>query len=169
MNTSNPYAPPRAAVGDVADPTAAAEPASRLIRLGAVIVDGLIIAALIYLPLFAGGSGWSLFGTDAQLDPSASAGVWVMLALAGLIIVAWLNILFVSRNGQSIAKKLMGIKVVRADGSKATLGRIFWIRNVVNGILNIVPLWWFVDSLVIFGERRQCLHDKIADTIVVRA
>jgi uncharacterized RDD family membrane protein YckC len=75
----------------------------------------------------------------------------------------------VSQNGQSIAKKVLGIKVVRADGSYATLSRIFWLRNVVNGLLGIVPLYGIVDALFIFAEQRQCLHDKLADTIVVKA
>ena len=64
---------------------------------------------------------------------------------------------------------MLGIKVVRADGSKATLGRIFWLRNFVSALLNIVPFYWLIDCLLIFGDARQCVHDKIADTIVVRA
>jgi uncharacterized RDD family membrane protein YckC len=63
----------------------------------------------------------------------------------------------------------MGIKVVRKDGSKASLGRIFFLRNVVNIILAFIPLYGLVDALLIFGESRQCIHDKIADTIVVKA
>jgi len=74
-----------------------------------------------------------------------------------------------ARNGQTIAKKIVGIKVVRSDGSPASLGRIFWLRNVVNGLLGIIPLYGLIDILFIFGEQRQCLHDKIADTIVVKA
>jgi hypothetical protein len=33
----------------------------------------------------------------------------------------------------------------------------------------IVPFYFLIDVLFIFGERRQCLHDKIADTIVINA
>ena len=66
-------------------------------------------------------------------------------------------------------KKLVGIKVVRADGSPASVGRIVWLRNILNGFISIVPLYGLLDSLFIFGESRQCLHDKIADTIVINA
>ena len=92
-----------------------------------------------------------------------------MLTTIGFAVWAWLNIRYVLQNGQSIGKKMLNIKVVMSDGSKASLGRIFWVRNVVNGLLSIVPLYGLIDVLFIFGMQRQCLHDKIADTIVVKA
>jgi len=68
-----------------------------------------------------------------------------------------------------MGKRLLEIRVVRSDGSQASLGRIFWLRNVVNGLLGIIPLYAIIDVLFIFGQRRQCIHDLIADTIVVKA
>jgi uncharacterized RDD family membrane protein YckC len=50
-----------------------------------------------------------------------------------------------------------------------SFSRLFWLRNFVTWIISLVPLFGIVDSLFIFGESRQCLHDKIADTIVVVA
>jgi uncharacterized RDD family membrane protein YckC len=80
---------------------------------------------------------------------------------------------FVYRNGQTIGKKLVGIKVARTDGSRATLGRIFWLRYLLNTVITLVPglggLYALVDILMIFGEARRCCHDYIADTIVIRA
>jgi uncharacterized RDD family membrane protein YckC len=93
----------------------------------------------------------------------------LLLMLVGLIVWASFTILYVRRNGQTIAKKFLGIKVVRSDGSPASLGRIFWLRNVVNALIGIVPLYGLIDHLFIFGESRQCLHDKIADTMVIKA
>ena len=40
---------------------------------------------------------------------------------------------------------------------------------VVNGLLGIIPLYGLIDPLFIFSESRQCLHDKLADTIVIKA
>jgi uncharacterized RDD family membrane protein YckC len=82
---------------------------------------------------------------------------------------AWLTIRYVLANGQSIGKRITGIKITRTDGSRASLGRIFWLRNVVNGLLSLIPLYGLIDALFIFAETRQCLHDKIADTIVINA
>jgi uncharacterized RDD family membrane protein YckC len=71
--------------------------------------------------------------------------------------------------GQSLAKKYFGIKVIRSDGSPASLSNLIWKRNVLNWLISIVPLYGIIEVLFIFGEDRQCLHDKIADTIVVVA
>jgi uncharacterized RDD family membrane protein YckC len=170
MNTPNPYAPPRAAVSDIADPNAGLAKADRITRFAAVILDGIIGGAMVYLPLMLGGGATIFMNAMLGRPTGASIGaVWILLTCVGFIAWVWLTIVFVARNGQTIAKKMLGIKVVRTDGSKASLGRIFWLRNVVNGLLGIIPLYGLIDALVIFGEPRQCIHDKIADTIVVRA
>ena len=171
MNTTNPYAPPRAAVKDVAAPDSGADPAGRGTRLAAAILDGIAFSAMVYLPLIIGMrlNGGPLVLPNGHFNPLALAGAGLWLPLIGLIAWCWLTILFVTRNGQSIGKKMVAIKVVRSDGSQATLGRIFLLRNVVNTVLAFVPLYGLVDILLIFGEARQCVHDKIADTIVIRA
>jgi uncharacterized RDD family membrane protein YckC len=168
MNTANPYAPPQATVQDVAD--SGATPAGRGTRLVGVILDSIIFTAMVYIPMVIGMrfNGPLLLATG-HFNPMALYGAGSLLGLIGLIAWCWLTILFVSRNGQSIAKKMLGIKVVRSDGSPASLGRIFLLRNVVNTVLAFVPFYGLVDALLIFGDARQCVHDKIADTIVIKA
>ena len=166
MTTTNLYAPPGAIVADIAGADAFAEGAGRGARLGATILDGIIFGAMVYLPLLVTIG----FGTDATADGGSNPVVIVggLFTLAGLIAWSWLTIKYVARNGQSIAKKLLHIKVVRRDGSPASVSRIFWLRNVVNALLGMIPVYGIVDALFIFGEKRQCLHDKIADTMVVK-
>lgn len=172
MNTEaqqNPYAPPEAEVSDVVGSDEVFEHASRGIRLGAAIIDSVIVM-LVASPL-----AYSAFTSTAWVDDPFAifSGPLALLSIAGLLGLIAVTIVFVHRNGQTIGKKLVGIKVVRSDGSKASLGRIFWLRNVVNGIPTVIPyvgnLYSLVDHLFIFGDKRQCLHDKIADTIVVTA
>lgn len=173
MNTTNPYAPPQAAVQDVTD-SGDLVLAGRGARLGATILDGLIVVAVMYLPLIlvVKASGQAVF-VNARINIAGFSNVLLLLPVAGLLAIAWLNYLYVSRNGQSIAKKIVGIKLVRADGSPVSVARVFWLRNVLNGAIGLIPLvgtvYWLVDALLIFGERRQCVHDKIADTIVINA
>jgi uncharacterized RDD family membrane protein YckC len=173
MNTTNPYAPPQAAVQDVTD-SGDLVLAGRGARLGAAILDGLIVILVMYVPLIVAvkSSGQALF-VNARFNSAGIGNFAVLLPVAGLLAVGWLNYLYVSRNGQSIAKKIVGIKLVRADGSPVSVARVFWLRNVLNTAIGSIPLagavYWLVDALLIFGERRQCMHDKIADTIVINA
>ena len=167
MTMTNPYAPPRAIVADVGVVDSTTEPAERGTRLAAAILDGIIFTGMVYLPLIlALGVGEDSAESGGAAVVAVGAGV---LTLIGLVVWCWLTIKYVLANGQSIAKKLLHIKVIRSDGSPASLGRIFWLRNVVNGLLSVIPLFGLIDVLFIFGESRQCVHDKIADTIVVKA
>jgi uncharacterized RDD family membrane protein YckC len=166
---TNPYAPPSAVVSDVSDSTIVA-PADRLARLGAVILDGFVFGTMVYLPAFIGLltiAPSQAEGFDGSLPPLTIA--FFLAGLAGFLVWVYFTVVYVRANGQTIGKKWLKIKVLRTDGSPASLGRIFWLRNIVNGLLSLVPLYGIIDSLFIFGESRQCLHDKIADTIVVNA
>lgn len=160
------------------DPGSLAERGARLL---AATIDELILLA-ISLPMVFGAvpaivtmlSG----GTDPELIDTSDvlramiAGpgtiITVVALIAWCVITAWL----VAANGQSIGKRMVGIKVVRTDGSRASFARIFLLRNVVNALPNLLPyvgwLYQLIDPLLIYQDSRQCLHDRIADTIVVR-
>ena len=167
---SNPYAPPQAVVQDIVDPSADIVAAGRGTRLGAAILDGITFGALVYLPVML---GLLLSGlTDrAFVGERPTEGLGIGLGFGALGFATWLalTIRSVKRNSQTLGKKILNIKVVRSDGSPVSLGRLFWLRNVVNGLLALIPLYGLIDLLFIFGESRQCLHDKIADTIVIQA
>jgi uncharacterized RDD family membrane protein YckC len=173
----------------VTEPGSLAERGTRLL---AATVDELIVLGISLPMLFqavpalaaalsvAISGGTSPGGIDPQslLDTGAliHAMLWgpgtvvtLVATLIWCVITAWL----VATNGQSIGKRLMGIKVVRTDGSRASFARIFLLRNVVNGLPNFLPfLGWLyqlvIDPVFIFQDSRRCLHDMIADTIVVR-
>jgi uncharacterized RDD family membrane protein YckC len=164
MNTVNPYAPPQAKVVDIAEDRDVQELAGVGVRLGAYIIDQLLVWFVIFIPL--------IFAIGLSFDRTAGngAGIAWLVFIVGTLLIAWFNILYIIQNGQSIAKKWLGIKIVRADGSPASFSRIFWLRGFVNGLItSAFGLYFFVDSLLIFGDARQCVHDKIADTIVVVA
>jgi len=174
MNTGqarpNLYAPPKSDVSDLGDAGNELVRAGRGERLGAYLLDA-VIPAVIWVPLLIG------LGFDLTVVRNDSVGTATLvgIALAIIALLAWLGItiFFVHRNGQSIAKRIVGIKVVRSDGSRASLGRIFWLRNFVNALPGAIPLLGYmyklVDYLLICGEKQQCIHDMIADTIVVKA
>jgi uncharacterized RDD family membrane protein YckC len=162
----NPYAPSPAVLAG-APPAAQREIAPRGVRLVAHLIDTLILG-LTVLPA-AIGLGLDLTHGASQAAYLIPGGVLTLLAGT-----AWaaVSLHLVSRNGQSIGKRLLSIKVVRRDGSPASLGRIFWLRNVVNSLPLLIPLagqlYALLDALMVFGQPQQCLHDQIADTQVVR-
>jgi uncharacterized RDD family membrane protein YckC len=163
MNSPNPYAPPQAKVIDVVEDSDDFELAGAGVRLGAHIIDTILSTIVLIVFIVA-----IYLSVDNERGPGAAIA-W-LFSLAGAGVLIWLNVLYVIQNGQSIAKKWLGIKVVRSDGSPASLGRIFWLRNVVNNLISgVFGLYFIIDSLLIFSDSRQCVHDKIADTIVVVA
>jgi len=163
---ANPYAPPRAVVRDVLPSYTAMQRADPGARLGAHLLDALIFFGMVYIPFLVG-----TFITAAAIRGNSPFPVLIgfLCLIAGLAV--WLIMTFrnVVENGQSIAKKIIGIKVVRSDGSPVSLGRLILLRNVVNMALGFIPVYAMIDALFIFSESRQCLHDKIADTIVINA
>lgn len=161
---ANPYAAPQADIeDDVEVYDLEGMKASRGERLGAVIIDtaAYFVACI---PLF-------LTTTLADKDGFAAnaLSVLTLLLLVGVFIY---NLLLLRSNGQTIGKKVKKIKIVRTDGSEAGLGRIFGLRMLVPGMLGGIPyvggLFTLINVLMIFGEERRCLHDQIADTIVIR-
>jgi len=167
---TNPYAPPQTLVQDVIDPTAGIQLADRSTRLGASILDGLILGLLVYLPLVIGAFP-SLAAAQATGRPEVGTGLWVGVSLAAVGVIGWLcfTVKFLGENGQSIGKKACGIKLLRTDGSEVSISRVIIGRNLVNGLLGVIPLYGFIDALFIFGNARRCVHDHLADTIVIKA
>lgn len=70
--------------------------------------------------------------------------------------------------GQTVGKKLMGIRVVDIQGTRPSMGK-FFLREIIGKMLvnqltlDIGYLW------VLWDSKRQGLHDKIASTYVVKA
>lgn len=92
-----------------------------------------------------------------------------ILFLAGICAFAVLQIFLLSRDGQSVGKRVMGIRIVRND-SEANGGFVsnVLLRVIVNTVLSLIPFYTLVDILLIFREDRRCIHDMIAGTKVVQ-
>ncbi len=177
---TNPYAPPTATVADVSD-HAGTEPrlAERGARLGASMIDGLLMLLLVAPAMLAamipGVLGGAADATPpamlvwAEAHPVVSQIIWGM---AGLLVFFAVNGYWLHTRGQSIGKRLLKIRIVRSTGERATLSRILFARYLPIQAMGIVPvigmLYALIDILFIFGDSRQCLHDRIADTIVVK-
>ena len=147
MNTAPP--PPLAAAGQLAD---------RGTRLGARLIDGLLAIPLILIWVIIAGASNSEFGEVI--------GVLIMIAgILGLVIYQWY---LLSTLGQTIGKRMLEIKIIKLDGSNGGFVTNVLMREILNGLIGIIPLYGLVDILFIFSAEQRCIHDHIAGTKVVR-
>lgn len=160
-NTHTPPASPLAPL--LADPES--HLASRGDRLKAALVDAVIGTAWI-LPIF-----W-YFWSELQ-QPVVALQQLLIINVYGFIAMILMNGYLWNKYGQSIGKRVVGIKIVDMNGNKPPLWEIAILRHwfmSLGGFLGptgrFIPI---IDALFIFGKSRRCIHDYIAGTQVVRA
>ena len=159
MSDVNPYSAPAAYVEDPARPENSFVKADRLTRLGAKVLDS-IFYLLSWVPLFV------LTPSPDVGDPT---GTQLLVGFGAPLILFCVNTVFYITRAQTLGKMVARIRIVRADGSDANPARLVVLRAVATAVLSTIPLFALIDVLVIFGEKERCIHDYMADTIVVEA
>ncbi|HEY4246180.1 MAG TPA: RDD family protein [Lacunisphaera sp.] len=148
------------------------EPASRWLRLGAALLDG-IVSSILMTPGFAVMMSAGFFtNPDHPNTPLLLAGFGVLGF--GFLILMGIQIYLLTTRGQTIGKKLLAIKIVNfEDEANPGFVKAFLLRSFVNGLIGSIPFVGAVYSLVdicfIFRDDRRCLHDLLAGTKVVKA
>jgi uncharacterized RDD family membrane protein YckC len=164
-------------------------------RLVAYLVDMAVLAALELIPLaLVALALWSRFEDaidrisaanqqsidgDTSVDPFRGMGslfhtellLFAIVLPATLVISYLYMVTFMHSTGQTLGKRIMKIKVVRAaDGAGITLtmARKRWL--VAQPSATFAPYFSYADSLWLLWDKpyRQCLHDKCAETVVVK-
>ncbi|WP_213948048.1 RDD family protein [Luteibacter sp. dw_328] len=159
---SNPYAAPQSELETHAATPASLEraKASRGQRFGAAFLDG-IFSTICLAP-------WTYSMKSGGMTRSAA-----LLGFGLLVVLCIINLVLLSKNGQTLGKKIVGTKVVMADGSPAPLWRIVVLRWLPLTAVSMIPKVGIavalVDACVIFASERRCGHDYVAGTIVVDA
>lgn len=131
-------------------------------RIGAQIVDSIVVVALLFVPFFlfaalAGGTG----------DSGAAAGIGLIGLLIGIIAALGYHFLIEGLwDGFTVGKRIFGIKVVHEDGSECSVGSAF-VRNLLE-ILD--GLFYYLVGFIVMAasEKRQRIGDRLAGTVVVR-
>jgi uncharacterized RDD family membrane protein YckC len=94
----------------------------------------------------------------------------VLAMLLPLNVYQWY---LISKQGQTLGKKWLGIRIVKLDGSPVDFVSGVVMRSWLVGLMGFVPYlggcFRLVDYLMIFTDERRCLHDQIAGTKVVVA
>ncbi|MGK0370472.1 MAG: putative RDD family membrane protein YckC [Glaciecola sp.] len=142
--------------------------ASRGSRLGATILD-VFIMVLFFIP---GIVIMALMGGNFSGDDATQMTMDIYL-YSGVFLLAYfiINGVLLYKYGQTMAKRLLKIKIVRTDGTRTAFGRMLGLRIVLIQVLTQIPiigaLFALVNVLFIFREDQRCVHDLIADTKVI--
>lgn len=133
------------------------------------ILDGLVIGgvSLVIITLLL---GRSILHANPGENPFRYMIMNMVVFLCVFLVVQ--GYLLATR-GQTVAKALLGMRIVGPGGEKVSAVRVIGLRYGIGWFIGIVPLvggiYGLVDALMIFRESRRCIHDSIANTIVVKA
>ncbi|MEY2930250.1 MAG: hypothetical protein RL033_999 [Pseudomonadota bacterium] len=135
-------------------------------RLGARMIDqALLLAALVP----AGIAGAML----AETAETGSVPALLAFALGGLAALAFYGYQchLVASTGQSLGKRWCHVRIVLANGEPPGFLRGVVLRSWVLTVLSLIPgvgsVIGLTDTLMIFGQQRRCLHDRLAGTRVL--
>src|SRR5579875_3597992 len=128
-------------------------------RFVAILIDTVILSIID-----------GILGGIAVASINAAQGMTILASLLYLIMFVidvlyffWLE----ATQGATLGKKIMGLKVVRLDGSP-----IGWNESIIRNLLRIVDglFYYLVGAIIIWNSPlKQRLGDKVARTVVVRA
>ena len=131
-------------------------------RLAAFVVDftiqlllGLLLSALVLFGIY----GYR-FNTLGNMEGYA----------LGFLIIAWFVIYFcyfvfceMAMNGQSIGKKIFGLRVIRDNGLPLGLQQSL-IRGLFRAVIDVVYIGLFA---ILFSEKHKRIGDMVAGTVVI--
>jgi uncharacterized RDD family membrane protein YckC len=130
-------------------------------RAAALVYDAFLLAAL--LMIFTGGA---LFFTHGAAVVPATAGAWVYVYRAGLVLViAGYYVLNWLRSGQTLGMRAWRIRAVTAGGEalnwraavlRAAFGLLAWAPAALG------VLWLYLDP------DHLALHDRLSKTRIIR-
>ena len=136
------------------------------IRGAARLIDAILLnVVFLVIRIPFGAKLMPQVGSSPQAV-AAIAGSALLMSLLSFAIMACYEIFFIAKRGATLGKMLFGLKVIRADGSKVSLGlsagRYFatFISALTIGIGYIIAG---------FDDQKRALHDRICETRVIHS
>jgi len=145
------------------------------IRFVAVIIDSLCLLALLIIPFMI---FWSLFKdllvptfdpVTQRLTSHFDYGMLRLLQLGQFVVQTTIalafDLLFIRKYDATPGKLALGLKIVRSNGGKLTIGRIIgrffakWVSQIIIYIGYMIAAW---------TDQKCALHDYICDTRVIK-
>lgn len=133
-------------------------PAGFFSRLLAFVADLIVLSAAI------GASTWTMQSVEVLLQGAA----WVELTSSLGLVVPFLIVAYYVGSwatfGQTVGKRLLGLRVVAADGGRVRPGRA--LLRFAGYFLSALPVYLGF-AWVLVDRRRRGWHDVLAKTLVV--
>ena len=147
------------------------ELAGRGRRFGAYIIDSIIAGIVLVAVAYFNPGPLGVTMLDIMRDPttqqiSTAGSIWF------LIIFMAINSYLLVTKGQTLGKRMLGIRIVdAASNGAATAVKLLGLRYVLVMLVMAIPiigqLLGLADALFIFRSDRRCVHDLLAGTKVV--
>lgn len=166
MSDNNVYSTPQSQLVDQVDDSE--KPlASRWARLGASIIDSIIIMIVLVPVMYFTG------GFDGMMEGVQPGFVYMFgIGLLNFVVFFVINYRYLIANGQTIGKKVLEIKIVDLNGNVPVFQPQLLIRYAVFVLPGQVPfvgqLFSLINVLFIFSAEKRCIHDLVAKTKVVK-
>ena len=155
--------------------------ADRWERFAGAFVDGIAMSGISLASQFASGM-FSKLSTGTAL----TVGDQLLQSLIGVVAFLLVHGYLLINHGQTVGKWLMGTRIVDAKTAallpftRVYIVRYMWLTPLALVVPFVPPGATMIlgssvgfinllDSLLIFGKDRRCLHDYLAGSIVVRA
>ncbi|MGC5017463.1 RDD family protein [Micromonospora sp. DT47] len=156
-------------------------------RLLAVLIDGLVLMAVcmvfivpamivFFVAVLPDLTATTPAGTYVEPDPFADFLLPFLGLEAGIILLTFgvtyvYHVEMMLRTGQTLGKRVMKLRIVPADPARTMDRRMAvkrWAAHQVGG--SLIPGFSYLDGLWQLWDKpwQQCLHDKFADTVVVK-
>lgn len=134
------------------------------LRAVASLLDSLLLALVQFVfSLILGLTAGSML---TGMEPHGEAFVGLVTTVFGVLVGLTYSIFFTGYCGQTPGKMALRIKVIRTTGEEIGYGRAF-VREVPGKFLSGILLG-IGYLMVAFDRRKQGLHDRIADTYVIK-
>ena len=121
------------------------------------LVDLLVLAVIGFLIVFfVAVAKWALTSQGFHFDRPSGIGVLIAEAILAILYFTY----FWTTTGRTFGEQMLGLRVVREDGSRLRGGRAF-VRSVLTVVFAIGVLW------VLVSKRNAALQDLICRTAVI--
>lgn len=129
------------------------------IRVGAKLIDGLIVGVVVAVPVVV-----LMFSRIQTGDPAAMMIFQLVLQLAVIVVNGAYTVFFVTKYGATPGKMACGLKIVTADGENIRIGRSIgrFFAEILSG--TVCYIGYIIAG---FDSEKRSLHDHICSTRVI--